>query len=87
MNEVVKFIAKHSDTDTNINTNGQMVIEAYDQEGDIIDTYFNPESEIAEYFENKYRKESDLSGSELIAEEFEGSYYKAFEAIKEDLAS
>lgn len=86
MNAVVKFIIDYNDTDTNIK-DGQMVIEAYDLDGNLIDMYPDPESEINFYFERKYRKENenDLTGRELVLEEFYGDYHKAFKAIKEDL--
>lgn len=88
MNAVVKFIIDYNDTDTNEDGIGNLIIEAYDLDGNLIDVYRDPESEIDLYFERKYRRENenDLTGRELVLEEFNGNYHKAFKGIKEDLA-
>jgi hypothetical protein len=88
MNAVVKFIIDYNDTDTNEDDHGSLIIEAYDLDGNLIDVYPDPESEIDFYFERKYRKENenDLTGRELVLEEFYGNYHQAFKGIKEDLA-
>lgn len=85
MSELIEFLTTYSDTDTNFDKNDRLVIEAYNEEGDIIDIYHNCRGDISEYFERKFGKNYPYCGNELIAEEFNGSYDQALNAIKEDL--
>lgn len=85
MSEFTQFLKKHNDVDSNVGKDGNIIIEAYSEDGEIIDTWPNARYEIQEYFETKFGKNYPYSGNELISEEFEGNYHTAFEAIKEDL--
>lgn len=80
-----QFLLTYPDTDTNYDKNGILVIEAYNEEGDVIDTYHNCMPAIAEYFEKKFGKDYENYGNALINVEFNGSYDAALAEIKEDL--
>lgn len=81
-----QFLLTYPDTDINYDKDHRLIIEAYNEEGDIIDTYLGGAFAIQDYFERKFGKNYPYSGNELIAEEFNGSYSQAFDAIKEDLS-
>jgi hypothetical protein len=61
------------------------VIEAYNEDGDIIATYLDCRRDIEEYFERKFGRDYEYHGIGLINFEFNGSYDAALDAIKEDL--
>ena len=85
MSDFTEFLKFHNDVDSNVDKDGNIIIEAYDIEGDIIATWPGAKGDIQEYFEIKFGRNYPYSGNALIAEEFEGNYHTAFEAIKEDL--
>ena len=82
---LTQFLTTYPDTDTNFDKNDKLVIEAYNEEGDIIDVYYDCRSDIAEYFERKFGRDYEYHGIGLINFEFNGSYDAALDAIKEDL--
>ena len=73
-----EFLTTYPDTDTNRHKDNRVVIEAYNQEGDVIDVYLGGASAIEDYFELKF-------GEFNVITEFNGSYSLALDAIKEDL--
>jgi hypothetical protein len=73
-----EFLSTYPDTDTNRQKDGRLVIEAYNQEGDIIDVYLDGAFAIEDYFESKFDEFNTLK-------EFNNSYSLALDAIKEDL--
>lgn len=73
-----QFLSTYPDTDTNRHKDGRVVIEAYNQAGDVIDVYLGGASAIEDYFERKF-------GEFNVNTEFKGSYALALDAIKEDL--
>jgi hypothetical protein len=82
---LVEFLRTYPDTDTNFDKNDKLVIEAYNEEGDIIDVYNDCRGDICGYFERKFGKNYEYHGIGLINFEFNGSFDLALEAIKEDL--
>ena len=85
MSELINFLTEYQDTDLNRMADGRLIIEAYNEQGEVIETYYGADSAISEYFEKKFGKHYPYSGFELIAEEFYGSYETALNEIKEDL--
>jgi hypothetical protein len=82
---LIEFLRTYPDTDTNFDKNDKLIIEAYNEEGDIIDIYHDCMPDIAGYFERKFGRDYEYHGNGLINYEFNGSYDAALNAIKEDL--